>query len=369
MTLPSMSTSRRAGTVSLLLPLCALALQRPATSPVSRVVVGGAYGDSLASKKMAYAVELGPCPAPDPLDFMGPMLVQGASSVLREAGAGAIFVANGDLLATVGDEQRAHAAAHPADGAVAVVYSGAGAAPAGADAFLVRCDAADLAAMAPAVVEAAGAGGAPVLCVEGLATAAACAAAARAALELGAEALVVAGGGDPLANGPPPDEAFAVPLVRGLDFDGDDVDALDAEAHAAGPRGYAGVALLAAPGAAEASPADLSGRLADAMAVLRSKRSRAFAGTWSQVNSALFASEAQEEAVRWGKYMESTTKAGLVEAMNDTPSADPDFDEERGDYVAFDDGSSAGGNDAGHLEGDARQAALDELGERDGWNK
>ena len=56
-----MSTSRRAGTVSLLLPLCALALQRPATSPVSRVVVSGAYGDSLASKKMAYAVELGPC--------------------------------------------------------------------------------------------------------------------------------------------------------------------------------------------------------------------------------------------------------------------------------------------------------------------
>ena len=94
-----------------------------------------------------------------------------------------------------------------------------------------------------------------------------------------------------------------------------------------------------------------------------------FAGTWSQVNSALFASEAQEEAVRWGKYMESTTKAGLVEAMNDTPAADPDFDEDRGDYVAFDDGSSAGGNDAGHLEGDARQAALDELGDRDGWNK
>ena len=54
--------------------------------------------------------------------------------------------------------------------------------------------------------------------------------------------------------------------------------------------------------------------------------------------------------------------------MNDRRSAEPGLGEARGDYVACDVGYSGGGNDTGRRGGDARKAALDELGDRDGWN-
>ena len=89
----------------------------------------------------------------------------------------------------------------------------------------------------------------------------------------------------------------------------------------------------------------------------------------------------QNEAMKWAKYMQATTEAGIVEQMEQTDlrDDDDDFDEDRGDYVAFDGvppataaaaperpGSPA--DDGGHLTGDARQESLDALKNERNWN-
>ena len=75
--------------------------------------------------------------------------------------------------------------------------------------------------------------------------------------------------------------------------------------------------------------------------------------------------------MKWGRYMETTTKAGIVDAMNDTP-ADDDFDEDRGDYKVFSGipaaPSAAPTRPAAPAPADGgRQDALDTLKEK-GWN-
>ena len=80
--------------------------------------------------------------------------------------------------------------------------------------------------------------------------------------------------------------------------------------------------------------------------------------------------------MKWARYMETTTKAGIVGAMEGGAGEDDEpLDEERGDYKAFDGPPAAGSTEkrpastGPNVPGneDARQASLKKLKDR-GWN-
>jgi hypothetical protein len=110
--------------------------------------------------------------------------------------------------------------------------------------------------------------------------------------------------------------------------------------------------------------------------VLRSKRSRTYGGAWSESSGRVSESGDQAEAMKWARYMETTTKAGIVGAMEGGAGEDDEpLDEERGDYKAFDGPPAAGSTEkrpastGPNVPGneDARQASLKKLKDR-GWN-
>ena len=243
-----------------------------------------------------------------------------------------------------------------AAGSEAVVLYAGDDAPASADARLVE----------------GGEGGAGIVpVVEGLASAADVGAAAQAAADKGSEALVLRGG-DVEVIGPLADTA--VPVLRELPFaTTTNVDDLDTDAFACKTLGYAGVLLSSQ---SQSPVGALSEALVNALGVLRSKRSRTYGGAWSESSTRVSESGDQAEAMKWARYMETTTKAGIVGAMEGGAGEDDEpLDEERGDYKAFDGPPAAGSTEkrpastGPNVPGneDARQASLKKLKDR-GWN-
>ena len=202
-----------------------------------------------------------------------------------------------------------------AAGSEAVVLYAGDDAPASADARLVE----------------GGEGGAGIVpVVEGLASAADVGAAAQAAADKGSEALVLRGG-DVEVIGPLADTA--VPVLRELPFaTTTNVDDLDTDAFACKTLGYAGVLLSSQ---SQSPVGALREALVNALGVLRSKRSRNYGGAWSESSGRVSESGDQAEAMKWARYMETTTKAGIVGAMEGGAGEDDEpLDEERGDYKA-----------------------------------
>ena len=318
--------------------------QKPTTKLQAKV------GDALGAGRQRFCCGLAPLDPPAPgTEFMHPLLLSGAAKTLREAGAAAIVVDDPVACdAVAGDLEAA--------GSEAVVLYAGDDAPASADARLVE----------------GGEGGAGIVpVVEGLASAADVGAAAQAAADKGSEALVLRGG-DVEVIGPLADTA--VPVLRELPFaTTTNVDDLDTDAFACKTLGYAGVLLSSQ---SQSPVGALSEALVNALGVLRSKRSRTYGGAWSESSGRVSESGDQAEAMKWARYMETTTKAGIVGAMEGGAGEDDEpLDEERGDYKAFDGPPAAGSTEkrpastGPNVPGneDARQASLKKLKDR-GWN-
>ena len=318
--------------------------QKPTTKLQAKV------GDALGAGRQRFCCGLAPLDPPAPgTEFMHPLLLSGAAKTLREAGAAAIVVDDPVACdAVAGDLEAA--------GSEAVVLYAGDDAPASADARLVE----------------GGEGGAGIVpVVEGLASAADVGVAAQAAADKGSEALVLRGG-DVEVIGPLADTA--VPVLRELPFaTTTNVDDLDTDAFACKTLGYAGVLLSSQ---SQSPVGALSEALVNALGVLRSKRSRTYGGAWSESSGRVSESGDQAEAMKWARYMETTTKAGIVGAMEGGAGEDDEpLDEERGDYKAFDGPPAAGSTEkrpastGPNVPGneDARQASLKKLKDR-GWN-
>ena len=318
--------------------------QKPTTKLQAKV------GDALGAGRQRFCCGLAPLDPPAPgTEFMHPLLLSGAAKTLREAGAAAIVVDDPVACdAVAGDLEAA--------GSEAVVLYAGDDAPASADARLVE----------------GGEGGAGIVpVVEGLASAADVGAAAQAAADKGSEALVLRGGDVEVIG---PLSETAVPVLRELPFaTTTNVDDLDTDAFACKTLGYAGVLLSSQ---SQSPVGALSEALVNALGVLRSKRSRTYGGAWSESSTRVSESGDQAEAMKWARYMETTTKAGIVGAMEGGAGEDDEpLDEERGDYKAFDGPAAAGSTEKRpastppNVPGneDARQASLKKLKDR-GWN-
>ena len=308
---------------------------------------------NLASGRQRFCVGLVALDPPAPgTEFMHPLLISGAAKELREGGAAAIVVEDATACdAVAGDRDDNYSD-------LVVLYAGERDAPASADAKLVACEASDVAGGKDVV---------PV--VSGLETASAVVAAAQSAADQGSECLIMRGG-DVEALGPI--DATAIPVLRELAFAFNvDIEALDTEAFACKTLGYAGVII--SPVGYMRPVGILSAALASALKVLRSKRSRNYGGAWSGYKGQTSETADQTKAMKWARYMETTSKAGIVGAMEKGEGDTGALNTERGDYKAFDGPAAAGSTERpasaepDFTQAEKRTSALKNLKDR-GWN-
>lgn len=251
-------------------------------------------------RKPAVGVELSPAPPAPGLEFMQGIMVVGASEKLRDSGASLVVCTDLDTLRSVADEQKNADSVRQ----VVVAYEGddlESASEAGAAAALVRnsddaetCRKQGLAVVVAADDLAAGL----ELCAS-----------------LDAPALVV-----PAVSEAPPDRECCV-LVRAS------LDSVMDVARSVVDHNCDGLLLKGS----DASPAELADALADRVRDLRSGKSKTYDFATSTGSTQLDYTDEQRDAIAWGKFVQNSKTAGLVDEFQ-TPD---NLDTEKGDHVGF----------------------------------
>lgn len=254
--------------------------------------------------KPAVAVELSPAPPAPGLEFMQGIMVVGASEKLRDSGASLVVCTDLDTLRGVADEQKSADSVRE----VVVAYEGddlESASENGAAAAIVRngedaeaCRRQGLAVVVAADDLAAGL----ELCAS-----------------LDAPALVV-----PAVSEAPAERDCCV-LVRAS------LDGVMDVARSAADHNFDGLLLK---GADTASPAELADALSARVSELRSGKSKTFDFATGSGSTQLEYTDEQRDAIAWGKFVQNSKVAGLVDEY-DQPPSDANLDTEKGDHIGF----------------------------------